>query len=294
MCGYSGRHQQRRPPPLPPTAGDVLSALADPMRRQLLLLLAGQDEATATTLAARVTVTRQAVVKHLAVLEHAGLVAADRVGREVRYVVRPEAVEGAAQWLLAVASHFAELAPQLRIGYQGTGPLLRHDRQLDDPGLGCAGWRSVTGTGHVPEQGHPYGLPQPRHREAPVRQQVGCSCGRKSCRRRMKLRPRMARPLGSGGLETTVRCARWYRHAWCGLRTSGSAPARRRVRCSGRRLRARVALPTGTYARSFSSRSMSRRDRRRRKRADAPGCSPNLRRTETGTSARFTNRNATS
>src|ERR687898_389431 len=47
----------------------VLAALADPTRRQLLDLLAAQGEATATTLAARLPVSRQAVVKHLAVLD---------------------------------------------------------------------------------------------------------------------------------------------------------------------------------------------------------------------------------
>ena len=62
----------------------VLVALADPTRRQLLDLLAAQGEATATTLAARLPVSRQAVVKHLAILNAAGLVSGSRVGREVR------------------------------------------------------------------------------------------------------------------------------------------------------------------------------------------------------------------
>ena len=43
----------------------VLVALADPTRRQLLDLLAAQGEASATTLAERLPVSRQAVVKHL-------------------------------------------------------------------------------------------------------------------------------------------------------------------------------------------------------------------------------------
>jgi DNA-binding transcriptional ArsR family regulator len=81
----------------------VLSALSDPRRRQLLELLAEQGEATATTLAGRLPVSRQSVVKHLAVLDAAGLVHANRVGREVRYTVRTAAVDATTQWLSALA-----------------------------------------------------------------------------------------------------------------------------------------------------------------------------------------------
>jgi DNA-binding transcriptional ArsR family regulator len=82
----------------------VLAALADPTRRQLLDLLAAQGEATATTLAERLPVSRQAVVKHLAVLDAAGLVSGGRVGREVRYAVRPAALDATARWMSALAA----------------------------------------------------------------------------------------------------------------------------------------------------------------------------------------------
>lgn len=82
----------------------VLTALADPMRRRLLELLAAQGEATATTLAQPLPVSRQAVVKHLGVLDAAGLVSADRVGREVRYRVRPAALDATARWMAALAT----------------------------------------------------------------------------------------------------------------------------------------------------------------------------------------------
>lgn len=81
----------------------VLAALADPMRRRLLDLLAAQGEATATTLAERLPVSRQAVVKHLGVLDAAGLVSGGRVGREVRYTVRPAALDATARWMAALA-----------------------------------------------------------------------------------------------------------------------------------------------------------------------------------------------
>lgn len=86
------------------TVDSVLVALADPTRRQLLDVLAAQGEATATTLAERLPVTRQAVVKHLGVLDAAGLVSGSRVGREVRYAVRPAALDTAARWMAALAT----------------------------------------------------------------------------------------------------------------------------------------------------------------------------------------------
>lgn len=82
---------------------DVLIALADPTRRHLLNLIALSGQATATTLAKKVTVSRQAVVKHLTVLGGAGLVASDRFGREVRYTVCPQKLTETAEWLTNLA-----------------------------------------------------------------------------------------------------------------------------------------------------------------------------------------------
>ena len=83
---------------------NVLIALADPTRRQLLNLIASRGQATATTLAAMVTISRQAVVKHLTVLNGAGLVASDRVGREVRYTVCPHQLSSTAEWMANLAA----------------------------------------------------------------------------------------------------------------------------------------------------------------------------------------------
>lgn len=79
--------------------GPVLGALADPTRRRLLEALAEAGQASATTLADRLPVSRQAVVKHLHVLEQAGLVAGGRSGREVLYRVRPDPLDASARWL---------------------------------------------------------------------------------------------------------------------------------------------------------------------------------------------------
>ncbi|WP_344663232.1 metalloregulator ArsR/SmtB family transcription factor [Catenulispora subtropica] len=83
---------------------DVLAALADPTRRRLLDLLAARGAASATDLAGELPVTRQAVVKHLAVLDAAGLVTGRRAGREVRYEVRSAALDATARWMATLAA----------------------------------------------------------------------------------------------------------------------------------------------------------------------------------------------
>jgi DNA-binding transcriptional ArsR family regulator len=87
-------------------ADDLWAAVADPTRRRLLDALLARGEATATTLAGDLPVTRQAVAKHLAVLERAGLVEGRRRGREVRYAVRPERLDAATQWMARVAAEW--------------------------------------------------------------------------------------------------------------------------------------------------------------------------------------------
>ncbi|WP_433271074.1 ArsR/SmtB family transcription factor [Actinosynnema sp. CS-041913] len=84
--------------------GSVLAALADPTRRELLDHLAAQGAVTATTLAGQLPVSRQAIVKHLAVLDAAGLVVGSRVGREVRYSLRPDGLDATTRWMNSLAS----------------------------------------------------------------------------------------------------------------------------------------------------------------------------------------------
>ncbi|MGD9755680.1 MAG: ArsR/SmtB family transcription factor [Acidimicrobiia bacterium] len=85
---------------------DVFAALADPTRRALLQELLEAGPATATALAPQFPVSRQAVVKHLAVLADAGLVAAQRHGREVRYEARTDPLVDAAAWLAAAGARW--------------------------------------------------------------------------------------------------------------------------------------------------------------------------------------------
>jgi DNA-binding transcriptional ArsR family regulator len=101
-------------------ADEVFVALADPTRRQLLDVLAARGEASATTLAAALPISRQAVVKHLVVLGRAGLVRGARRGREVRYTVRPERLDATARWLAGLAAEWdARLAAIKRLAEAG-------------------------------------------------------------------------------------------------------------------------------------------------------------------------------
>lgn len=82
----------------------VLVALADPTRRQLLDVLAELGKASATMLGSRLPVTRQAVMKHLLVLEQAGLVSSWRDGRQVLYRVDPGPLDATSRYLAGLAS----------------------------------------------------------------------------------------------------------------------------------------------------------------------------------------------
>ena len=64
----------------------VFAALGDETRWSILAAL-GEGDASASALAGRLPVTRQAIAKHLAVLQEVGLVESVRVGRELRYRV---------------------------------------------------------------------------------------------------------------------------------------------------------------------------------------------------------------
>ena len=79
---------------------DVFAALSDPTRRRLVDWLAEEGSGTATGFAARLTISRQAVSRHLNELEQAGLVRSERVGRETRYSLEPEPLSEAAGWLI--------------------------------------------------------------------------------------------------------------------------------------------------------------------------------------------------
>jgi DNA-binding transcriptional ArsR family regulator len=83
---------------------DLWSAIGDPTRRRMLDLLLAEGDGTATTLSDRLPVTRQAVAKHLGVLDRVGLVHVTPAGREMRYRVDDAQLARAAAQLAEVGS----------------------------------------------------------------------------------------------------------------------------------------------------------------------------------------------
>jgi DNA-binding transcriptional ArsR family regulator len=96
----------------------VFQALADPTRRELLRRLSAQPR-TATELSASLPITRQAVAKHIAALEGAGLVAGERSGREVRYRLTPGPMADAAEWMSGVGAQWDRRLANLRRRFGG-------------------------------------------------------------------------------------------------------------------------------------------------------------------------------
>ncbi|MER5268686.1 metalloregulator ArsR/SmtB family transcription factor [Actinosynnema sp. NPDC002837] len=92
------------PPDVEAVAEQVFTALSDPTRRAILAALAAGGPATATDLADRLPVTRQAIAKHLALLTDAGLVLAEPgERRRVRFRLRSAPMQVAQQYLAALA-----------------------------------------------------------------------------------------------------------------------------------------------------------------------------------------------
>jgi DNA-binding transcriptional ArsR family regulator len=86
------------PPDAEVIAEQVFSALADPSRRAISAELASAGPATATDLAARLPITRQAIAKHLTLLAEAGLVTAEPgERRRVRYRLHSVPIQVAQQ-----------------------------------------------------------------------------------------------------------------------------------------------------------------------------------------------------
>src|SRR5581483_626656 len=90
----------------PELEDELWAAVGEPSRRRVLDVLLDRGEATPTVLSRALPLTRQAIAKHLAVLERAGLVEARRQGREVRYSVDADRVAAAADAMARAAARW--------------------------------------------------------------------------------------------------------------------------------------------------------------------------------------------
>jgi DNA-binding transcriptional ArsR family regulator len=92
----------------------IFAALADPMRRKLLISLAEHSPKTATQMAEEYPITRQGILKHLNILEEAGLVAVTQKGREKRYVLTPAPLSELDQWIKQLNAKWDERLLRLK------------------------------------------------------------------------------------------------------------------------------------------------------------------------------------
>jgi len=92
----------------------LFAALGSAARLQLLSRLGDGDEHSITELTGDLDLTRQAVTKHLRVLEDAGIVAGQRVGRETRFCIQPDSITQARDYLNRVSSQWDEAIERLR------------------------------------------------------------------------------------------------------------------------------------------------------------------------------------
>ena len=98
----------------PTDIASVFAALGDPTRLGLVSRLQNGQTQSISQLAEGFRLTRQAVTKHLRVLEHAGVVARERVGRESRYVLEPAAIDEARVYLDRASEQWDEAVARLR------------------------------------------------------------------------------------------------------------------------------------------------------------------------------------
>jgi DNA-binding transcriptional ArsR family regulator len=82
-----------------PDLDRVFSTLADPTRRAILARLAQDDSVTVSALAEPFSITLPAVMKHLDVLDDAGLITRSKQGRTVNVRLSPAPLRGATEWL---------------------------------------------------------------------------------------------------------------------------------------------------------------------------------------------------
>ena len=107
--------------------GRVFAALSDGTRREVLRELGRRPTVTATELARRFPISRQAVTKHLSALGEAGLVEADRHGRETHYRLTPAPLGPAIGFMAEVGAEWDERLGELeayveRLGRSGSQP----------------------------------------------------------------------------------------------------------------------------------------------------------------------------
>lgn len=98
-----------------PDPAPIFAALGDGTRLSLLAKLSDGQARSIATLSADTDLTRQAITKHLRVLENAGLVSSARAGRESRFTFRPEPIAEVRSYLDLVSGQWDDALSRLRV-----------------------------------------------------------------------------------------------------------------------------------------------------------------------------------
>lgn len=107
MLSHKSRAHDSNPAP-------IFAALGDPTRLSMLTKLSDGQTRSIARLSADTNLTRQAITKHLRVLENAGLVSSARVGRESRYAFRYEPIVEISSYLDGVSQQWSDALSRLR------------------------------------------------------------------------------------------------------------------------------------------------------------------------------------
>lgn len=104
-------------------AAAVFAALADPTRMALVIRLSDGGARSIATLSLDTRMTRQAVTKHLRVLERVRLVRSERQGRETRFALDPKGLAPAREWIDAVGAQWEAALGRLKGFAESDSPL---------------------------------------------------------------------------------------------------------------------------------------------------------------------------
>jgi DNA-binding transcriptional ArsR family regulator len=116
------------PAPDAPEPAPIFAALGDPTRLALVATLADGRPRSVTQLSSGSRLTRQAVTKHLRVLEAAGVVGSARLGRETRFAFRPERLTAARDYLDEIGRQWEAALDRLKAFVEA-----ERDREGHDP-----------------------------------------------------------------------------------------------------------------------------------------------------------------
>lgn len=97
----------------------VFAALGDPVRLRLLSRLKDRSPQSIVQLAEGIELTRQGVTKHLRVLEQAGIVTSECVGRENQFLLEPTRIHDARSYLDRVAEQWDDALARLKMHVEG-------------------------------------------------------------------------------------------------------------------------------------------------------------------------------